>query len=170
VADEVERTRLRPAAYCHRQRARANSGTSNAQTYPILFCDYAPTPSVSSNGSTAGSGIVWAIEEDQNKDNNPNTQGGNPQDCAPPGNGSGGHPTGNPGALHAFCAAAIAGQGTPCPSAMTELYSSRTLVTLLGPAHGFTTPTVFKGQVYVGTDQFLNVFGICSTKSGGCLN
>jgi len=97
-------------------------------------------------------------------DNNPKTQGGNPQDCA------GSLFPSNPGALHAFCAAAIAGQGTPCPSAMTELYSSRTLVTLLGPAHGFTTPTVFKGQVYVGTDQFLNVFGICSTKSGGCLN
>jgi hypothetical protein len=29
----------------------ANSGTSNAQTYPILFCDYAPTPSVSSKGN-----------------------------------------------------------------------------------------------------------------------
>lgn len=141
----------------------ANSGTSNAQTYPILFCDYAPTPSVSSNRSTTGSGIVWAIEENQNMNNNPKTQG-TTQDCA-------GHlfPS-NPGALHAFCAAAITGPGTPCPSAMTELYSSRTLVTLLGPAHGFTTPTVFKGQVYVGTDQYLNVFGICSTaQTGKCL-
>ena len=141
----------------------ANSGTSNAQIYPILFCDYAPTPSVSSSGSTAGSGIVWAIEEYPNMDNNPKTQGSNPQDC------HGSLFPKNPGALHAFCAAKITGQGTPCPSAMTELYSSRTLVTPLGPAHGFTTPTVFSGQVYVGTDQFLNVFGICSTV-GGCLN
>jgi hypothetical protein len=97
----------------------ANSGASNAQTYPILFCDYAPTPSVSSNPkSPAGSGIVWAIEEFQNKDNNPKTQGGHPHDCA------GSLFPGNPGALHAFCAEK---SGTPCPSAMTELYSSRTV-------------------------------------------
>ena len=97
-------------------------------------------------------------------DNNKTKQGSNPQDC------HGSLFPSNPGALHAFCAAKITEQGTPCPSAMTELYSSRTLVTLLGPAHGFTTPTVFKGQVYVGTDQYLNVFGICSTAPlGVCL-
>ena len=136
----------------------ANSGTSNAQTYPILFCDFAPTPSVSSHGSTAGSGIVWAIEENQNTHNIVGYHG--TQDC----NGS--HFINNPAALHAFCAAAITGSGTPCPSAMTELYSSRTLVTLLGPVHGFPTPTIFNGQVYVGTDTGVNVFGICSTNVG----
>jgi hypothetical protein len=116
----------------------ANSGASNAQTYPILFCDYAPTPSVSSKGSTAGSGIVWAIEENQNKDNNPQTQGTNPQDCA-------GHLfNGNPGALHAFCAAQ---SGTPCPSALYELYSSRPPLksATIGSVHGFPTPTIFEG-------------------------
>ena len=137
----------------------ANSGTSNAQTYPILFCDYAPTPSVSSNPNALGSsGIVWAIEEYPNKHNVMGYNG--TQDCA------GSLFPSNPGALHAFCAAKITGQGTHCPSAMTELYSSRTLQTKIGPAHGFTTPTVFKGQVYVGTDQSLNVFGICSTNIG----
>ena len=137
----------------------ANSGTSNAQTYPILFCDFAPTPSVSSNGSTAGSGIVWAIEENQNTDNNPLTQGTNPQDC----NGS--HFNNNPAALHAFCAAAIPGSGTPCPSAMTELYSSRPGFknATIHLVHGFPTPTIFQGQVYMGTDVEVNVFGICST-------
>ena len=146
----------------------ANSGTSNAQTYPILFCDYAPTPSVSSNGNAAGSGIVWAIEQDQNNDNNPKTQGSNPQDCAPPGSGYGGHPTGNPGALHAFCAAQ---SGTPCPSAMTELYSSRPgfSSTTIGPVNGFPTPTIFEGQEYVGTNTEVDVFGLCSTLPTRCI-
>jgi hypothetical protein len=140
----------------------ANSGTSNGPPsgpYPILFCDYAPTPSVSSNGSTAGSGIVSAIEENQNTDNNPLTQGTNPQDC----NGS--HFNNNPAALHAFCAAAIPGSGTPCPSAMTELYSSRPGFknATIHLVHGFPTPTIFQGQVYMGTDVEVNVFGICST-------
>jgi len=140
----------------------ANSGTSNGPPsgpYPILFCDYAPTPSVSSNGSTAGSGIVSAIEENQNTDNNPLTQGTNPQDC----NGS--HFNNNPAALHAFCAAAIPGSGTPCPSAMTELCSSRPGFknATIHLVHGFPTPTIFQGQVYMGTDVEVNVFGICST-------
>lgn len=34
----------------------------------ILFCDYSPTPSVSSSGTAATTGIVWAIEH-QNQDN-----------------------------------------------------------------------------------------------------
>ena len=88
--------------------------TANAQTYPILFCDDAPTPSVSSKGSMAGSGIVWAIEQDQNNDNLPNHS---PQDCSPAVNGSGGQPPGvNRQRLHAFNA-----------TTMAEIYSSRTL-------------------------------------------
>jgi hypothetical protein len=137
----------------------ANSGTSNA--YPILFCDYAPTPSVSSNGNTAGSGIVWAIEMNQNNDNNPNKQGSNPQDCA------GSQPPGHPAALHAFCAAA---GGPGCPNALTELYNSRTVQTSISKANGFPTPTVFEGQVYMGTNGRVNVFGLCSSQNGGCLN
>jgi hypothetical protein len=115
---------------------------------------------VSSKGSTAGSGIVWAIEENQNKDNNPQTQGTNPQDCA-------GHLfNGNPGALHAFCAAQ---SGTPCPSALYELYSSRPPLksATIGSVHGFPTPTIFEGQVYMGTDTEVDVFGICSTAPKG---
>ena len=127
----------------------ANSGTANAQTYPILFCDYAPTPSVSSKGSMAGSGIVWAIEQDQNNDNLPNHS---PQDCSPAVNGSGGHPRGNPAALHAFNA-----------TTMAEIYSSRTLsfANQPGPANAFPTPTIFNSQVYVGTNTEVDVFGLC---------
>lgn len=60
-------------------------------------------------------------------------------------NGSGGHPTGNPGALHAFCAAQ---SGTPCPSAMTELYSSRPgfSSTTIGPVNGSQRPPYSKGR------------------------
>jgi len=154
----------------------ANSGTANSGTYPILFCDYSPTPSVSSNGTTAGSGIVWAVEQNQNNDNYPGHSGA--QDCAPAGIGNpGGHrnPQYNPAALHAFCAAA---GGTACPSAMTELYNSRNLNTVIGQGNAFPVPTIFNGYVYIGTDPYsapgvpgtdgeIDVFGICN---GHCRN
>jgi hypothetical protein len=90
------------------------SATPSATT-PTLFCDYSPTPSVSSNGTnTPKSGIVWAIEQDQNLDN----QGGSNPDCASS------HPRGNPGALHAFSASNVA----------IEMYSSRTVPTPKQPA------------------------------------
>jgi len=87
----------------------------------------------------------------------------NPQDC------DGDHFTNNPAALHAFCAAAIPGSETPCPSAMTELYSSRTPLqtAIIHSVHGFPTPTIFGGQVYMGTDTEVDVFGICSTAPTG---
>ena len=52
---------------------------------------------------------------------------------------------------------------------MTELYSSRNISqpNQPGSAHGFTTPTVFNGQVFMGTDKGLWVFGICN---GQCKN
>jgi hypothetical protein len=134
----------------------ASSGTSNP--YPILFCDYSPTPSVSSNPQTpAGSGIVWAIEQNQNNDNNPkNTK--YQQDCAPlQPNGSGGHTNSfNPVALHAFNA-----------TTMAEIYSSRTLSIAHQPGlvNAFPTPTVFNGQVYIGTNTEIDVFGLCGNPS-----
>jgi hypothetical protein len=141
------------------------SGTSGPipTTYAstsTLFCDFSPTPSISSNGTAPTSGILWAVEQNQNLDN----RGGSNPDCA------GGHPTGNPAALHAFCATAGA-QGGPCPTALTEIYTSRGLQHLLGPVASFPTPTVFSGQVYVGTMTSVNVFGLCSTQpTGQCLN
>lgn len=105
-----------------------------------LFCDKSPTPSVSSNTTTAGTGIVWAIENQNG--NNPNP--GNCDDTTQY----------LPAALHAFNATNLAAP---------ELYGSRNLQTKIGPATSFTPPTIFKGQVYVGTSKEVAVFGLCAT-------
>lgn len=135
----------------------------------ILFCLLAlfalTAVSAAQSCTPTGNNVVtWHNDNNrtgwqQNMDNNPKTQG-TTQDCA------GNLFPKNPGALHAFCAAAITGQGTPCPSAMTELYSSRTVQTQIGAVNGFPTPTIFKGQVYMGTNTEVDVFGICSTNVG----
>jgi hypothetical protein len=63
-------------------------------------------------------------------------------------------------ALHAF-------KATDLTSA--ELYNSRkvNLQTSIGNFTNFSTPTVFKGQVYVGTQGEVDVYGLCP--QGGCL-
>ncbi len=110
----------------------------------ILFCDYSPTPSVSSSGTAATTGIVWAIEH-QNQDN-PSVP-----DC-----------NGNyipHAALHAFNA-----------TNMAKLYNSRSVTTDIGPVTTFSTPMIFKGQVYMGTQTEVDVFGLCNTApSGHCM-
>jgi len=155
----------------------ANSGNQPNNGYPILFCDHSPTPSVSSSGTNAGSGIVWAVEQNQNNDN---YQSYTP-DCAPAGQGNGGghRSPQNPAALHAFCAAGSTVQGSPCQNgAMTELYSSRKLQTALGQGDSFPVPTIFNGYVYIGTDPNkasggsgsdgeIDVFGICANGPNG---
>lgn len=115
------------------------SGTSGpiSSTYlstNTLFCYPSPTPSVSSNGAASGTGIVWAIE---------NQNSGNPFSCPLSGIGN--------AALHAFNATTLA-----------ELYNSRA-VTTIGRWTSFSTPTVFKGQVYMGTQTEVDVFGICTS-------
>jgi hypothetical protein len=138
------------------------SATPYAST-STLFCDYSPTPSLSSNGTAMPkSGIVWAIEQNQNKDN----PGGSGPDCAP-NNGLNVIPH---AALHAFCAMAGAPTG-PCHAALTEIYTSRQLSqNLPGLAHAFPTPTIFNGQVYMGTDKEIDVFGLCiNGQNGRCL-
>jgi len=116
-----------------------------------LFCPYSPTPSVSSNGTTVGTGIVWAIE-------NPNTQnrGANPI-CT--------GTTYVPAVLHAFNA-----------TTLQQLYTSGAITTKIGFMKAFPTPTIFMGQVYMGTSTGpknnlpgVDVFGMCSTVSTGCL-
>ena len=105
---------------------------------PNKFCQYSPTPSVSSNGTTPGTGIVWAIEHG-NTDNLDGTQ--NP-DCA--GQSS-------QAALHAFNATTLA-----------KLYDSRGLPAgTTGGSSTFSTPTIFNGRVYMGTKTGVSVFGIC---------
>jgi len=96
-----------------------------------LFCYHSPTPSVSSNGTMSGSGIVWAIE-DQNASNPTSCRGAFP----------------GPAALHAFNATNL----------QQELYSSRGITTAI--TVGFATPTIFQGRVYMGTHTEVDVFGL----------
>ncbi len=98
-----------------------------------LFCLYSPTPSISSNGTTAGTGIVWAIEHGNKH---------NPQ--LPTSDCNGGA---LPAALHAFDA-----------TTLTELYNGRGVTT--GGQIGFSTPTIFNGRVYMGTTTEVDVFGL----------
>ena len=123
----------------------ATSGTSGpigaiSSSTNALFC-FSTTPTVSSSG-TNGGGIVWAIEN-RNFDNPLNP------DC----NGSV-----LSAGLHALDATNF----------QNELYSSRNLNAGLGLASTFSSPTVFQGRVYVGTQTKVNVFGLCATQSGGC--
>lgn len=116
-----------------------------------LFCYPSPTPSGSSNGAAATTGIVWAVE-------NPNAS--NPHNC------SGG---GGPAVLHAYNA-----------TNLQELYNSSALSAPVGFVKGFPAPTIFNGQVYMGTTTGpnftrpgVNVFGLCSSNTnnnGSCLN
>jgi hypothetical protein len=64
-------------------------------------------------------------------------------------------------ALHAFSATNL---GAP------ELYnSSQTAANMyIGPVTAFSTPTIFNGQVYIGTRTEVDVFGLCASYQGGC--
>ena len=129
----------------------ASSGplpTAEPPTYStaIVFCQFSPTPSGSWNGRDSTSGILWAVEH-QNAGNDRGSCNGADVPHA---------------ALHAF---------SPIPNGsgvLTKLYSSRG-VTRIGLAHAFPTPTIFNGRVYMGTDTEVDVFGLCSTQQGGCL-
>jgi hypothetical protein len=81
---------------------------------------------------------VWAIEQNQNS-NNPSRCDGTPI---------------NPAALHAFNASNLAAP---------ELYHSSGsdgVHTAIGHVHSFPTPTIFKGQVYMGTDTEVDVWAM----------
>jgi hypothetical protein len=128
----------------------------------IGFCQYSPTPSVSSNGTSASSGIVWAIER-------PNGDNPFPGDCK----GS----VSAHAVLHAFCATNAGGR---CTTALTELYNSAQNVQkhYISGDVSFSTPTIFNGLVYMGTKtpsgattSELDVFGLCSNNGpSGCLD
>jgi hypothetical protein len=120
------------------------SQTPSART-SILFCQHSPTPSGSWNGNDPTTGIVWAIE-------NQNT--GNPGSGTPACSGEG---YTLPAALHAFNATNL----------LQELYTTRPphLQTAIGSFTTFSTPTIFKGQVYMGTQTEVDVFGLCGSPS-----
>ncbi|HEX8814584.1 MAG TPA: hypothetical protein VF753_03705, partial [Terriglobales bacterium] len=134
----------------------------------VAFCNFAPTPSVSSNGTSDSSGIVWAIET-------PN--GHNPRHCD-------GTPS-NIAVLHAFCATTVNHTGNPCGNgggtgtgtALTQLYVSTQNVstTPISKPVPFLPPVIFNGLVFMGTAVELtqppktqigtaevDVFGPCS--------
>jgi hypothetical protein len=64
-------------------------------------------------------------------------------------------------ALHAFAA-------VPNGTALTELYNSATTSAnkYIGNGTTFSTPTVFNGRVYMGTQTEVDVFGLCN---GACM-
>jgi hypothetical protein len=131
----------------------STSGPPIPSTYAsttTLFCPFSPTPSVSSNGNDSASGIVWAIENQTGRAVSNNN-------CA------NGPPPYMPAALHAFSA-----------TTLQEIYTSGNgeVTTPIGYAKAFPTPTIFQGQVYMGTSTGTNnilpgvdVFGLCGTPS-----
>jgi hypothetical protein len=118
---------------------------NNQLSEPSLFCIFSPTPSVSSFGTSAGSGILWAVES-QNPNNSPGAPAPN---CA-------GTPKG-PAALHAYDA-----------TSMNQLYTSSGVTAFtIGLQPAFSTPTVFQGRVYMGTGTEVDVFGLCTEGPNG---
>jgi hypothetical protein len=98
--------------------------TSPAFSTPTGFGFPGATPSVSSNGTSSATGIVWAIDNSNY------------------GTNDGGVATASPAILHAYSAANLG----------TELWnSSQGSGNAAGFAVKFTVPTVANGKVYVGT-------------------
>lgn len=113
----------------------SNSVNLAAIPTPDLFCFHSPTPSVSSYGTAAGSGILWAVERRYSQ---------NPTSCQGADNGS---------ALHAYVATGI----------NNELYNSSLSLNKKLFDAGPSVPTVFQSRVYVGTAGQVYVFGLCET-------
>jgi hypothetical protein len=146
------------------------SAKSWSGSLQVGFCQYSPTPTVSSGFNTDGtvnssSGIVWTIADPYGE--NPSGTGGSCQ----------GTDNGTQAGLYAFCATTQS--GTPCANQsqqLTELYNCSLAlngvsgIPNLGHQVPFSTPTVYNGQVYVGTFTAVDVFGLCSNApSGACL-
>ncbi len=106
--------------------ARATAETGETFGYPGV------TPSISSNRSNPGTGIVWIIA---------------PASC----DGPGCAPQG-PGVLHAYDASNI----------RVELYNSEQNITRdgLDSYVKFSVPTIANGKVFVGTQTSLNIYGL----------
>jgi hypothetical protein len=89
------------------------------------------TPAISSNGTT--NGILWALDRPESPDVLPGTA---------------------PVILHAFNAASLS----------SELYNSTQAASgrdNAGPSVKFQVPTVVNGKVYVGTQNELDIYGLC---------
>ena len=110
------------------------SASATAQT-PETFGFPGVTPSISSNKSIAGTGIVWVIS---------------PASCGGPGCAPGG-----PGVLRAYDATNI----------KVELYNSEQNFTRdrLDSYVKFSVPTIANGKVFVGTQTSLNIYGLLTS-------
>jgi hypothetical protein len=128
-----------------------NQPTASTST---VFCAHAPTPSISANGTTANSGILWTIE-------NSNTNNPSQQNC----NG-----ITKQAVLHAYDATNFSSK---------ELYNSSQVSSITAHATKFLPPTIFNDKVYVGTlgqppDQNyhvageVDVFGLCPAPPATC--
>ena len=103
-----------------------------------VFCGHGGAPAASSNGSTQNTGIVWAIED---------SNVGNPANCKPGLNGV----NFKNAILHAYNARNL-----------QDLYDSPQ--SAAGLPRAFTTPMIFKGAVYMGTQTEVDVFGLCTVQ------
>jgi len=103
-----------------------------ATTSAKIFSFHGPTPSVSSNGTTAGTGVVWAF------DNQPWAKV-----C----------PSGACQVVYAYDATNLANKLWDSTMAATNRDQS-------GGAVKFTVPTVANGKVYVGGQNTLIVYGL----------
>ena len=110
---------------------------SNISSNAIALKWPGATPSISSNGTAAGTGIVWAIDSSQ---------------YGSPGPGPG------PAVLHAINATSIASELWNS----TQAANSRDKA---GNAVRFATPTISNGKAYVGTASEVDVYGLLSAGS-----
>ncbi len=112
--------------------------STSVNSSPITF-KYGVTPSVSSNGTTSGTGIVWAIW----------TWNG----------GSGGNH--NRAALYAFNPSTLADLYNTDMCSQSGTYPDR--------PGGFTTkfsvPTIANGFVYIGTQSSFDIYGLIPTRT-----
>jgi hypothetical protein len=104
---------------------------------PESFAYPGVTPSISSNGNTSGTGIVWVV--------------GPPNSCS----GNGCNPNG-PGVLHAYDATNLG----------NELYNSgqNSSRDQLDSYTKFSVPTIANGRVFVGTLTSLSIYGLLNTQ------
>ena len=111
------------------------SSRATAQT-PETFTFPGVTPSISSNQSVPGTGIVWVIS---------------PASCGWPGCAPSG-----PGVLRAYDATNI----------RVELYNSEQNFTRdrLDSYVKFSVPTIANGKVFVGTQTSLNIYGLLTSE------
>jgi hypothetical protein len=93
------------------------------------------TPSISSNGTQSGTGILWAIDASK---------------YGPPG------PTAAPAVLHAINAAAIGSELWNSTQAAKNADQA-------GNAVKFSVPTIANGKVYIGTSTEVDVYGLLGT-------